>query len=393
MLVWLWFGVVAAAMLSVTLTTGIVMGGGRLLLPAAVAVALTVAVGTTEVFGRRWPASTGLALALVVFAALAPGRYTDPRYPQLAVAANLAQTPTCATDAYFADGAFQMLGYGLRLVDDPAAGQSLAVTYYWRTLKTSDRDLSVFLHLLGQEGADPVVRSQFDTYPAYGAFPTTRWRSGEIVVDHLSLPLPPPGKPADGEVITGFYDRQRDERVRGVDAAGQELPYWSVVLAEVRTLPSGKRQVLAQGQVLGEVAGVPEVPSPVGAAFGDKIALAGLHLDSAEAQAGQSLKIYLYWQARAVPPEDYILSLQLFGASGAMLAQADGTAGGAYPTGRWQAGETVVEAHSVLLPADLPSGQYELRAILYSYPSLARLPVTGAGPGADYASLVRITVR
>ncbi|MHB1416984.1 MAG: glycosyltransferase family 39 protein [Chloroflexota bacterium] len=393
LLVWLWFIVVAAAMLSITLSTGIVMGGGRLLLPAAVAVALTVAVGTTEVFARRWPASAGLALALVVFAALAPGRYTDPRYPQLAVAASLEQTPTYATDAYFADGAFQMLGYDLQLVDDPAAGQSLAVTYYWRTLKGSDRDLSVFLHLLGQEGLDPVVRSQFDTYPAYGAFPTGRWRSGNIVVDHLSLPLPPPGKPADGEVITGFYDRQGDERVQGVDAAGKDLPYWSAVLAKVQTLPSGRRQVLAQGQVIGEVAGMPEMSSPAGAAYGDRLTLAGLHLEGEEAKSGQPLKVYLYWQARAVPPEDYVLSLQLFDASGAMRAQVDGPAGGAYPTGRWQAGETVVEARSMPLPADLPAGQYELRAILYSYPSLARLPVTGAGPGADYASLALVTVR
>ena len=53
-------------------------------------------------------------------------------------------------------------------------------------------------------------------------------------------------------------------------------------------------------------------------------------------------------------------------ADGQVVAQSDGEpVGGFTPTTRWRQGELVPDTHVLRLPADLPAGQYELRAGMY----------------------------
>ena len=158
--------------------------------------------------------------------------------------------PAFPAEVTFGDGAAELLGYDLALGKNAAGQQEVTVTYYWRALRPLKEDLTVFIHLLGQEGSQTVGRAQFDSYPGYGAYPTSWWQTGRIVVDRLSIVLPARDKPADGELMTGLYVKPSDTRLRAIDRTGRELPHYAAPLAQVRTSAGGERQLLAQGQVI-----------------------------------------------------------------------------------------------------------------------------------------------
>jgi 4-amino-4-deoxy-L-arabinose transferase-like glycosyltransferase len=79
----------------------------------------------------------------------------------------------------------------------------LDVTLYWQSLAPMSVDYTVFVHL-DADGQGTV--SQHDGWPCDGTYPTTRWRSGEIVVEARQLALPT-GQDADCyELYVGLYD-------------------------------------------------------------------------------------------------------------------------------------------------------------------------------------------
>jgi hypothetical protein len=92
-----------------------------------------------------------------------------------------------------------LLGYDAAL----ARGENaLDVTLYWLALRDVATDYKAFVHLLGPDGQ---VLAQHDGDPGGGFTPTTRWRSGEIIVDRHRLSLAQ--TPAAGEfrLKAGLY--------------------------------------------------------------------------------------------------------------------------------------------------------------------------------------------
>jgi hypothetical protein len=92
------------------------------------------------------------------------------------------------------------------------------------------------------------------------------------------------------------------------------------------------------------------------------------------------LPIRLTWQAQAEPiPADYTVFLHLYPTGEtdtAPLVQRDSMpCEGGYPTGRWRAGEVVVDEHWLPLPPGL-SKDVVLALGLYDWPGLERLPLT-----------------
>jgi hypothetical protein len=80
--------------------------------------------------------------------------------------------------------------------------------------------------------------------------------------------------------------------------------------------------------------------------------LAGIDWDSDGAADGASLDLRLYWRVQQQVPGDFTTTVQLFDAAGNRLAQSDAPAGGLYyPTSLWKVDETLVERHSLTLPA------------------------------------------
>jgi hypothetical protein len=123
---------------------------------------------------------------------------------------------------------------GATLEEPDAPGGSLRVTLVWQALSPPGADHVVFVHLMDRAGQ---LVAQSDAVPAAqmgpGGYPTSRWATGEVVLDEHVLPSPPS---ATGvyRLFAGMYDPLTGERLPAQDAAGRPIPDGAVPLGEVR---------------------------------------------------------------------------------------------------------------------------------------------------------------
>ncbi|GIV80929.1 MAG: hypothetical protein KatS3mg051_0283 [Anaerolineae bacterium] len=132
--------------------------------------------------------------------------------------------------------------------------------------------------------------------------------------------------------------------------------------------------------------------------FGESVRLIGFDLPGhGLAHAGDTLTVSLLWQAVAPIAQDYTVALLLLSPDGRLVAQRDALpVNGFAPMSTWKPGALIRDNHGVALPADLPTGDYELWLAVYWWQTPGdRLPVTdSAGVSlGDHAVLARITVR
>jgi len=115
--------------------------------------------------------------------------------------------------------------------------------------------------------------------------------------------------------------------------------------------------------------------------LGDERRFLGYDLRATEAAPGDRVPVVLYWQSTEVVADDLSVFLHLLNGSGELVWQDDGAAAhGARPTWSWEAGEVIVDPHTLALAPGLPEGNYLLVAGLYNWQNGERLPVfTPAG--------------
>jgi mannosyltransferase len=88
-----------------------------------------------------------------------------------------------------------LVGYRVREFDSAALripqGATFTVVLYWRVDQQIENDLTTFVHLADAKGQ---VVLQQEGPPAEGVYPTSQWRTGELVVDaHEMSADPAPG--------------------------------------------------------------------------------------------------------------------------------------------------------------------------------------------------------
>ena len=111
---------------------------------------------------------------------------------------------------------------------------------------------------------------------------------------------------------------------------------------------------------------------------------------------GDFVQLTLFWQTDSRLADRYKVFVHLYAdPSQPPLAQQDGEPqGGQAPTTTWEPEATVHDNHGVLIPADLPPGDYTLMIGLYDLFTNDRLPVTIDGTASgDRLSLGTLTVR
>jgi 4-amino-4-deoxy-L-arabinose transferase-like glycosyltransferase len=104
------------------------------------------------------------------------------------------------------DDQFELLGYDLdRSTVTP--GEAIKLRLYWKALRRPDADYTVFAQM---RDAENHIVAQKDDQPQVGAYPTSFWDAGEVVIDDRMIEIPtnaPAGKfplkiglyrPADG---------------------------------------------------------------------------------------------------------------------------------------------------------------------------------------------------
>ncbi|MBN1934349.1 MAG: hypothetical protein JW934_06775, partial [Anaerolineae bacterium] len=113
-------------------------------------------------------------------------------------------------------GPVELVGYTL---DRSAArpGESLRLTLIWRCLEEMDVSYTVFTHLLDQNEG---MRGQKDNPPVSGAYPTTLWLPGEIVVDEYEIAVKPDAAPGTHVIEVGMYDPGNLQRLPIADPSG-----------------------------------------------------------------------------------------------------------------------------------------------------------------------------
>jgi len=100
--------------------------------------------------------------------------------------------------------------------------------------------------------------------------------------------------------------------------------------------------------------------------FGPAITLQGYTVRTDNLQPGDIVQATLFWQTAVPLNTRYKVFLHLVDENGNLVAQRDSEPGGNLkPTTIWPPGETISDNHGLLLPADLPPGDYTLLLGLY----------------------------
>ncbi len=367
---------------------------GRLLLPAFAAGSLLFVFGWSQWLPRRpaWAALPAAGALIAALVALVLVIFPAYRHPKLISADDI--PPAARIDPVETDGRIRLLG----IETEPATitpGQSFDVTLYWQATQPIPYDASLFLRLLGPDGQRGTtakqsyptafqVFGQWDGYPGWGAYPTSLWPTGPVIVDRYQLQAPwNAPTPVLLRLDAGLYDYDSKMGYPSQLASGARP---SPGLTTLRLLPEKPPQT-------------PSIPNPTAFTFDDRVALLGYDLPGESYHPGQTLDLDLFLQATKPVGEDLQVFVHLLDAAGERVAGFDGPAGGPWwPTSAWEPAQVVVDRYPLPVPADLPPGAYTLAVGLYRLANLERIPVTGpSGQTADRlaeaALLTRIEIR
>lgn len=261
-------------------------------------------------------------------------------------------------DMRWLDGRLRLLGRDL-LQPTLVNGGQMTLDLYWQAAGELPDGLQLALRLGSEERIVPL--SQYDT---------GMWREGEIVHAKVTLAAPPemlPGKVA----LT----------IRPFTADGRPLDDAEVVLGNVEIIGMDRLFEL------------PPVEIPLAADFGGVAQLRGMDGLPDTAVPGDTVPFTLYWQVDGRPPELVSVFVHVLNGQGEPVAQSDQWPGG-LPSDIWAEGQIIVDAHAIPLPADLPPGEYQLAAGLYTASNGQRLPATDAAgmPLSDNRLILPITL-
>jgi hypothetical protein len=229
-------------------------------------------------------------------------------------------------------------------------------------------------------------------------YPPSQWKPGEIVVT---------------ETVPWDLGSRFNLGLAVVRSAGGGADAAAAFADPARRLPvssSGPGVDLFQGQTWAQVgafarAGRYLAPtaerlslSPLGAAFGEGIRLDRYQISNIKYQTSlreaslsnvqspisdlqSQVSVILQWQAAAPVARDYTVFVHLVAPDGSVVAQADARPAWVvpWPSDRWQPGQPVLDGHRMALPAGLPPGRYQVRAGLYYWETMERLPLLDGG--------------
>lgn len=145
--------------------------------------------------------------------------------------------------------------------------------------------------------------------------------------------------------------------------AQPEPPLWPLVavgLIAVVTLASGgSLQPYSRGYQA-ELAQV-----QIQQRFEGSVMLLGYDLPARPAHPADTITIRFYWQALGEVAANYQVFVHLLDQSGAIVTQSDKLHPGDFPTTRWPLDRLVTDPHLLILPPDLPAGEYHVLVGLY----------------------------
>ena len=112
-----------------------------------------------------------------------------------------------------------------------------------------------------------------------------------------------------------------------------------------------------------------------------------------QATAGQALAMALQWGVDEPPSERFAVFVHLVDDCGKLWAQSDGEPqNGLVPFPRFARGQRLIECRAIVIPPEIPQGDYGLLVGLYHPETGKRLQVVGVDGGIDHCRIGRINV-
>lgn len=251
-----------------------------------------------------------------------------------------------------------LLGYEM-VADTIASGASFWLALWWQA-KGPLEPMLTRLELFRPDNTGQIL---LDTQPVHGTYPFTDWPDTGFVIDHLR-PEMPKDVPA-GEYLLSL------RLLNGADDTVMMVDLGPVTVETVDRLFSP-----------------PVMQFPLAATFGDEIQLLGY--DLLPDGPGQ-FNLNLAWQALGEPSESYTVFVHVLERDGTCcIWQQDVTPKqGTYATDGWLADEVILDEYVIMLPVDIPAGQYPLEIGLYLADSGRRLVAEMTGLRDNDALILR----
>jgi hypothetical protein len=322
------------------------------------ALSLFMALGLLEWLPARLRAGSARILSGLLFLLAATVLFTSIAPAYRRPAPTVMEVPPAARPVnYDFGGVVRLLAAELE-ESTASPGEYLPVTLYWQALQPIAEDYSVFVHLHGLESTLPLA--QVDVYPVDGSYPTSWWKTGEIIQDRILVPIDAMvAGPRPAWMSAGLFRLKTGENLVARNAEGQE------VFPLLGTL-----QITTEAPSL--------TPSrTLDANLANVVRLTGFDLVGRETiQPGDELVFTLYWQTLEPMDRDYKVFIHLVDEAETIVAQGDALpTADFYPTSQWLPGEIINDTHRSTIPTALPTGRYRLLVGLYDPGTGQRLPV------------------
>ncbi len=226
---------------------------------------------------------------------------------------------------------------GYTVTNQPRSGEEVEIAVWWKVTGTADQpDYRAVARL-----ADPWGSIWGEKQPLH--YPSEQWTEGELIVDHLAIPITPGAPPGDYTVRFGLYAPGADTRLPVLDDSGA----YAGLYAELPVHVGRAKEPVAVGEL--------DLDQHLDLSL-DGLTLVGTRLGTRMARPGESLNLTLFWRAEETTRPRHQLSLQL---GDRVLYQGD-PVHGTYPFSEWERGELVADRYLSRLPLAMPPGEYPL---------------------------------
>ena len=254
-------------------------------------------------------------------------------------------------------GGIQLLAAGLRPTSI-RSGEPLTVDTLWRSSASHPTAPAPMIRITRQDGGVELERAIGPVYPP------NKWLEGQ-------------------------YVRLKSEVSLASDApAGRYLVV--IPLADGRVVELGEVSL----EDVERVFEAPNVAIPIAATLGDVAQLIGFEVEPAEPRAGGQLSLRLIWRALEPTSTSYRVFVHVAGPDLRPQAQADAEPKQKQrPTSGWWPNEYIDDRYDIVLPVDLPAGEYQILVGMYDPITQRRLPADGTGAGGDFLRLTTVQVK
>ncbi|MCY4062084.1 MAG: glycosyltransferase family 39 protein [Chloroflexi bacterium] len=219
---------------------------GRLLFPYVTSISILLALGLRAL---RIPALL-VAAPMFAFCVAAPFLYIIPQYDH---PPRLERLPESAADASVRWGDISLLGYELPAPARWTPGDEIPLTVYWQPLKATDAPHALFISLITADGE---ALATIDSFPGWGALPTTWWESAAIYRDEYILQIPPDANGfSDVQLHIGWYPFPDGADILPLLASGERIAAYTIPIGafvDVDSQESLKADATNDGTVFGD---------------------------------------------------------------------------------------------------------------------------------------------